>query len=57
MEAGMPVGYFSVLSSINNEETLHGDSFYGVSQIMRDDLDVVKRQVEILSAYHRGIGN
>jgi hypothetical protein len=47
---------FSVLSSIQ-DDTLHGDSFYGVSQIMRDELDVVKRNVESLSACRGSISN
>jgi hypothetical protein len=47
---------FFTLSSIQGD-TLHGDAFYGVSRIMRDELDVVKQSVEALSACRRGIGD
>jgi hypothetical protein len=46
---------FSVLSSADNE-CLRSDSFYGVSQIMRDEIDRVEKQMEVISTCRLSIG-
>jgi hypothetical protein len=45
---------FSVLSSADGDE-LRMESFYGVSQIMQDELDCVERQSDLIAAHFQSI--